>query len=254
MNDSRESTGHDLPEEPFAAPQEVDIQEPMSLRLIVKRFKVLILEGLALLGACLLLMTVGTGTAGWYTSRSQFCNSCHIMEPYYVSWQESSHKDVACIKCHFPPGVAEKVRGKVLGLLQLAKYVTQTQGPRPSAEIPDASCLRVGLPRDAIAVGPGRFQGDRLRPRQALWGVDARHRIALHQLPQPDRAGGAHDGDPVDLFPLPLQGRTFQRGAGRLHTLPSDSGSRVRSWAVGSSSTTIWPTSKVSIARVATPT
>jgi predicted CXXCH cytochrome family protein len=77
-----------------------------------------------------------------YTSRSEFCISCHIMEPYYVSWQESSHRDVACIKCHFPPGAAEKVRGKMLGLVQLLKYVTATAGPRLNAEISDDSCLR----------------------------------------------------------------------------------------------------------------
>jgi len=34
------------------------------------------------------------------------------------------------------------VRGKMLGLVQLLKYVTATAGPRLSAEISDASCLR----------------------------------------------------------------------------------------------------------------
>ncbi len=53
------------------------------------------------------------------TSRPQFCNSCHIMEPYYRSWQVSSHSNVSCTKCHFPPGAGEKVRGKLLGLVQL---------------------------------------------------------------------------------------------------------------------------------------
>jgi predicted CXXCH cytochrome family protein len=96
----------------------------------------------AVVGALLLLLALMTGGAAQYTSRSEFCNSCHIMEPYYVSWQESSHHDVACIKCHFPPGAAEKVRGKMLGLVQLLKYVTETAGPRPAAEIPDESCLR----------------------------------------------------------------------------------------------------------------
>jgi predicted CXXCH cytochrome family protein len=96
----------------------------------------------AVLGALLLLMGLMTGGAATYTSRSQFCASCHIMKPYYVSWQESSHKDVSCIKCHFPPGAAEKVRGKMLGLVQLLTYVTESAGPRMSAEIPDASCLR----------------------------------------------------------------------------------------------------------------
>jgi len=51
----------------------------------------------AVLGTFLLLLLLLTGVAGWYTSRSEFCRSCHIMEPYYQSWKESSHSDVSCI-------------------------------------------------------------------------------------------------------------------------------------------------------------
>ena len=112
---------------------------PVSYR---RRATVVALGVAAVLGAFLMMMGVVTTGAAVYTSRSQFCISCHIMEPYYVSWQESSHRDVACIKCHFPPGAAEKVRGKMLGLVQLLKYVTASAGPRLSAEISDASCLR----------------------------------------------------------------------------------------------------------------
>ncbi len=92
----------------------------------------LILRAAAFLGAFVLMLVLLTACAGMYTSRPEFCRSCHIMEPYYKSWQESSHKDVPCIKCHFPPGIGEKVRGKMLGLVQLAKYVTHSEGPRPA--------------------------------------------------------------------------------------------------------------------------
>ena len=107
-----------------------------------QRTRLLALHFSAVLGTVLLLLLLMTGGAAQYTSRSEFCISCHIMKPYYDSWQESTHHDVACIKCHFPPGAAEKVRGKMLGLVQLLKYVTQTASPRLSAEIPDESCLR----------------------------------------------------------------------------------------------------------------
>ena len=113
----------------------------------------------AIVGAMLFLMLFAIGGMGWYTSRPQFCNSCHIMEPYYKSWQESSHKDVSCIDCHFPPGFGGKVRGKMLGLVQLAKYVTASEGPRPSAEIPDASCLRSGCHETRLLSGRVTFQG-----------------------------------------------------------------------------------------------
>jgi len=103
--------------------------------------------------AWLVLMVVMGAAAAWYTSRPVFCNSCHNMEPYYKSWQESSHKDVTCVECHFPPGIGGKVRGKVLGLVQLLKYVTGSAGTRPSAEIPDASCLRSGCHESRLLSG-----------------------------------------------------------------------------------------------------
>lgn len=153
-------TPHDGSQErPLDLFENDDLDEPISWPMIGRRLKSVFWQGLALLGVCLLVASVGTATAGWYTSRSQFCNSCHIMEPYYESWQESSHKDVACTKCHFPPGVAEKVRGKVLGLVQLAKYLTSTQGPRPAAEIPDASCLRSGCHETRLLSGRVDFDG-----------------------------------------------------------------------------------------------
>ena len=116
---------------------------------------------LALLGAWLFLMVVMAGAAAWYTSRPVFCSSCHNMVPYYESWRKSSHKDVSCIECHFPPGIGGEVRGKVLGLVQLLKYVTASAGPRPAAEIPDASCLRSGCHEKRL------LEGRRRLPRQA---------------------------------------------------------------------------------------
>jgi len=113
----------------------------------------------ALLGAFVLLLAVMTAAAGWYTSRPEFCRSCHNMEPYYDSWQKSSHNKVACTKCHFPPGAGEKIRGKMLGLVQVAKYVTRTEGPRPSAEVPDASCLRSGCHETRMLAGRVDFHG-----------------------------------------------------------------------------------------------
>jgi nitrate/TMAO reductase-like tetraheme cytochrome c subunit len=116
----------------------------------------------ALLMGLVIFILVCAGAAGWYTSRPEFCNSCHIMEPYYKSWQESSHKDVSCIECHFAPGVGGKLRGKMLGLVQLAKYVTASAGPRPAAEIPDASCLRSGCHDKRLLSGRVSFRVGRV--------------------------------------------------------------------------------------------
>jgi predicted CXXCH cytochrome family protein len=122
-------------------------------------FRWLVFHGALLAAAVLFVFLLMTGAAAWYTSRPQFCNSCHIMEPYYKSWQESSHKDVSCIECHFPPGIGGKVRGKVLGLVQLAKYVTKSAGTRPSAEVSDASCLRSGCHETRLLTGRVDFHG-----------------------------------------------------------------------------------------------
>ena len=119
----------------------------------------IVLRGMVVFGSLAILLLVMVACAGWYTSRPKFCNSCHIMEPYYKSWQESAHKDVSCIECHFPPGIGGKVRGKMLGLVQLAKYVTGTAGTRPSAEIPDASCLRSGCHETRLLTGRVDFHG-----------------------------------------------------------------------------------------------
>jgi predicted CXXCH cytochrome family protein len=114
---------------------------------------------MAIMGALAVFLVLCAGGAAWYTSRPVFCNSCHIMEPYYKSWQESTHKDVSCIECHFPPGLGGKLRGKMLGLVQLAKYVTASEGPRPAAEIPDASCLRSGCHETRLLTGRVDFHG-----------------------------------------------------------------------------------------------
>jgi hypothetical protein len=81
------------------------------------------------------------------------------MEPYYDSWKASSHKEVPCIECHFAPGFGGKLRGKMLGLVQLAKYVTSSAGPRPAAEIPDASCLRSGCHETRLLSGREVYRG-----------------------------------------------------------------------------------------------
>lgn len=85
---------------------------------------------------------VGLGTAVEVSSRPQFCGSCHIMTPYYESWQESTHRNVACVECHIPPGVTAEIRKKWEALSMVARYFTGTYGTNPWAEIDDAACLR----------------------------------------------------------------------------------------------------------------
>ena len=85
------------------------------------------------------------GGAVHYSESPSFCNSCHIMEPYYQAWAHSKHSHVACVECHYPPGTPRTlVWKKFQALSQVVKYVTRTYSSRPFAEVDDASCLRSG--------------------------------------------------------------------------------------------------------------
>ncbi|HLA41376.1 MAG TPA: NapC/NirT family cytochrome c, partial [Candidatus Glassbacteria bacterium] len=111
----------------------------------------------------LLLGIVGLAAFTWgsmeFTSRSDFCNTCHYMEPFYLAWKNSSHRDVNCIVCHYPPGILSTFEGKVKGLEQLFKYATQSyRRSKPWAEITDASCLREGCHETRLLEGKVKFK------------------------------------------------------------------------------------------------
>lgn len=95
------------------------------------------------------------------TSEPPFCRTCHLMDPYYDSWERSAHAGVKCTECHFEPGTLGTVRGKFQALTQLAKYVTRTAGTRPWADVSDASCVRSGCHASASLEGPIAFDGVR---------------------------------------------------------------------------------------------
>jgi nitrate/TMAO reductase-like tetraheme cytochrome c subunit len=46
-----------------------------------------------------------------YSESPAFCNSCHIMEPYYEGWKTSKHNEVSCVACHYPPASARSIFG-----------------------------------------------------------------------------------------------------------------------------------------------
>lgn len=88
------------------------------------------------------LFTLGVAK---YSESPSFCNSCHIMSPYYNAWKTSKHNFVACVECHYPPGSPKTLLWKKFqALSQVVKYVTRTYSSKPFAEVEDASCLRSG--------------------------------------------------------------------------------------------------------------
>lgn len=80
-----------------------------------------------------------------WTSTPRFCGTtCHIMDSYYVSWQASSHRQVACVECHIPPGAMSYFEAKLNGLGQVVDDVLNRTSTKPSASVSDFACLRSG--------------------------------------------------------------------------------------------------------------
>lgn len=80
------------------------------------------------------------------------------MQPFYDSWQMSTHKDVPCTKCHYAPGFKSIIETKTVGLVHLVNYVTQAyKKTKPMAEVMDASCLRSGCHDTRILQGKVKF-------------------------------------------------------------------------------------------------
>ena len=95
-----------------------------------------------------------------FTSHSNFCASCHFMKPYFNSWETSSHKDVECSVCHYPPGggIQSKLRKKIEGLVMVGRYWTKLYvKSKPWAEIRDDSCLREGCHDKRLLEGQVQF-------------------------------------------------------------------------------------------------
>ncbi len=107
----------------------------------------------------LLLFILSSGGFVVVSSQPGFCNSCHIMEPYYASWQTSTHKQVNCLDCHIQPGFAGMVKGKINGMAQAFDCIVGRMSTKPNATINDQSCLREGCHKLAdLTKGPVKYK------------------------------------------------------------------------------------------------
>jgi nitrate/TMAO reductase-like tetraheme cytochrome c subunit len=92
-----------------------------------RRFVLPWLKRLAILAvAFIVLGAVLVAAAEYHTAKPQFCASCHIMTPYYESWQKDMHGgklEVACVECHYAPGERTTVKAQLRGLSQVASYI-----------------------------------------------------------------------------------------------------------------------------------
>ena len=71
--------------------------------------------------AVLIGIVIGLGTftfdygegLSYFSTDPKACTNCHIMQPYYDSWQKASHHTVAtCVDCHLPHDMVGKYIAK----------------------------------------------------------------------------------------------------------------------------------------------
>ncbi|EEG77729.1 NapC/NirT family cytochrome c [Dethiobacter alkaliphilus] len=55
-------------------------------------------------GLIIVLLVFLLGVAATDSTNPDSCASCHVMEPYYYTWQNSPHANVSCDNCHVEPG------------------------------------------------------------------------------------------------------------------------------------------------------
>jgi len=124
--------------------------------------------------AMLLALAGSVGVVSFmeYSMEPDFCRSCHLMEPYYQAWHESTHRDVPCGDCHFEPGWQKTVKGKFEASSQAVKYITGTYGSKPHAEVRDASCLRSGCHEKRVLEGKVQWTVPTARGREVTIRFD----------------------------------------------------------------------------------
>ena len=97
-----------------------------------------------MVAAVLVVLIVGAFVAAEVTAKSTFCVNCHEMDPYYTSWQGSTHQTAQCAQCHVPPGFVHFVATKAYALREVWIHFTgQVKVPLAvTRAIPNASCFR----------------------------------------------------------------------------------------------------------------
>jgi nitrate/TMAO reductase-like tetraheme cytochrome c subunit len=107
--------------------------------------------GLSIAGALIVILIIASFVTAHYTSASPFCVSCHEMDPYNTSWQDSTHASPAaeCRDCHIPPGSVSYVETKLFSFREIWVHLTEHTGEGHSEpplavtrEIPNSSCFR----------------------------------------------------------------------------------------------------------------
>lgn len=101
------------------------------------------------------------------TDRPSFCNSCHIMQPYYENWLNSSHNKVPCVSCHIRQGFRGYIEGKIRLMSEIFQYWTGLYNVQLHARIEDSRCLACHNPSTFMNKNL-HFLGERIKFRHRL--------------------------------------------------------------------------------------
>jgi nitrate/TMAO reductase-like tetraheme cytochrome c subunit len=144
-------------------------------------------------------MAVGSALVIAYTDTPTFCGACHLMSPEIKAYDQSPHRQVACVDCHTEPGLDGWIQSKITGARQLYEVVTGTF-PRPipppdHSQLPPVAdtCLRCHDIAPLVAGGgPIKLI---LRDQYGLDQASTRQTVAL--VVRPSGFGG--QGTPVGV-------------------------------------------------------
>ncbi|MDW7651240.1 MAG: NapC/NirT family cytochrome c [Bacillota bacterium] len=99
-------------------------------------------RGLLVLGGLIILVLLFFSlVAASDSSNPDSCAGCHVIEPYYLTWQNSPHANVSCVECHVEPGTGfVSVAAQRLG--ERLKYSEDMELPlEGTKEISSETCL-----------------------------------------------------------------------------------------------------------------
>jgi len=98
---------------------------------------------LTTIGAVVVILIIASFVTAHYTSASSFCDTCHEMDPYYQSWQASTHSSVECRECHVPQGAIPYMETKLGSFREVYVHLAGiSKSPLAvTRQIPNSNCL-----------------------------------------------------------------------------------------------------------------
>lgn len=143
------------------------------------------------------------------SDESEGCVNCHIMSPYYESWQHSSHQPwTNCNDCHVPhTSIASKYAFKAMDGLYHAAVFTFNAEPqviRPrdaSSNVIMANCIRchTQLNQEFVDTGMMTFAETKEGEGKACWDC---HRNVPHTV-RSNISSSPHTIAPMPKSPVP---------------------------------------------------